>query len=135
MPKSGTGTERVCLPASGPGREAFSLRFTRLAGALACPHGNSEHARGCLVDHGRMSGFDAYTETMMRLSDARLADLCREADRHRRAASVAAPRRWRRRAQSAAEVANVGAVDVGRVADVSPMPMPEAVDAPLRRSA
>ena len=64
---------------------------------------------------------DAYTDTMLRLSDARLADLCREAARDRLAAGFS---RRVRRAPSR-PVAGVAAL---------PAPAP-AVDEPLRRTA
>ncbi|MEA2828572.1 MAG: hypothetical protein QOG43_3011 [Actinomycetota bacterium] len=67
---------------------------------------------------------DAYTDAMMRLSDARLADLCREAARDRLAAG------FRRRTTRAA----ARLVDAHPVAGVSPLPAPSAAE-PLRRTA
>ncbi len=81
------------------------------------------------VRNGEVRNMNAYSETMMRLSDARLAELYREAEQQRLAASVAGPRRWgwRRRAQVV--------VDGAGVADVSPLPAPDVFDMPLPRSA
>ena len=61
---------------------------------------------------------DAYSEVMMRLSNARLADLCREAQRDRLAAPLVSRRRRSK-----------------RVAEVTELPVPDAVDKRLRRSA
>jgi hypothetical protein len=51
---------------------------------------------------------DAYSEVMMRLSDARLADLCREAQRDRLAAPLVGRRR---RSKPVAEVTDLPASD------------------------
>ena len=52
---------------------------------------------------------DAYSEVMMRLSNARLADLCREAQRDRLAAPLMSRRR---RSKPVAEVTELPVADV-----------------------
>ncbi|MEA2685066.1 MAG: hypothetical protein QOE93_261 [Actinomycetota bacterium] len=67
---------------------------------------------------------DAYSEMVMRLSNARLAELCREAERARLVGSL--PRRWWRRTSVPVPV---------ELADVTEL-SPAVVDAePLRRTA
>ncbi len=68
---------------------------------------------------------DAYTDAMMRLSDARLADLCREAARHRLAAGFS--RRVKR--------ADTRLAEARAVAEVSALPVSARQDEPLRRTA
>lgn len=78
---------------------------------------------------------DAHSDSMIRLSNARLSELCREAARHElarsaRAASVSGRRpsfRWLRRDRSVAEV-EVATAPVSLLT-------PEAVPEELRRSA
>jgi hypothetical protein len=78
---------------------------------------------------------DAYSEAMMRLSDARLADLCREAARHRLAAGLG--RRARRAEARLAEARLPEARLPGAppVAGVSSLPVPAVSDEELRRTA
>ena len=74
---------------------------------------------------------DAYSEMVMRLSNARLADLCREAERDRLAGSLVG-RRIRRR-KPVSEVSEVAPVTA--VADVAVLATAPPADQPLRRSA